>query len=174
LEPEVQFLRDFRDRLVLKTFAGSCFMRAFNSFYYSFSPRVARFIAGNSMLRDVMKVLLCPLLGILRASSLAYQAFGFNSELAVVMAGLIASSLIGITYVSPLLLVALMIKRGKAPVRMRFGPLLISLIAAAMLIFLGTALSCTIVTIIATSSFVLLALLLSGIVTAMKAIELLQ
>nr|MDO8134680.1 CFI-box-CTERM domain-containing protein [Candidatus Njordarchaeum guaymaensis] len=55
LSPEVQFLRGFRDRTVLSTFAGSEFMKAFNAWYYSFSPSVASFIADNPTVRAAMK-----------------------------------------------------------------------------------------------------------------------
>ena len=63
--PAVQFLRGFRDNLVLKTQAGSAFMQAFNAWYYSFSPYVAQFIASHDPVRAPVRVLLYPLLGIL-------------------------------------------------------------------------------------------------------------
>jgi len=105
LSPEVQFLRKFRDNTVLSTFAGSSFMTIFNRFYYSFSPNVASIIVGNSLLRDIMKVILCPLIGILYVSSATFSVFSFIPELGVVAAGLIASSLIGIVYFLPLALI---------------------------------------------------------------------
>ncbi len=47
LAPQVQTLRNFRDAAILKTKAGSAFMIAFNTWYYSFSPQVANQIAHN-------------------------------------------------------------------------------------------------------------------------------
>ncbi|MBM3910749.1 MAG: hypothetical protein FJ356_03775, partial [Thaumarchaeota archaeon] len=41
LDPQVQMLREIRDKSVLGTQTGTAFMSAFNSFYYSFSPAVA-------------------------------------------------------------------------------------------------------------------------------------
>jgi len=107
LSPEVQFLRGFRDRQVLATFAGSEFMKAFNAWYYSFSPSVANFIANNPTVRAGMKILLYPLVGILHLSASAYATFSFNPELAVCMAGLVASGLIGVVYFSPFALAVL-------------------------------------------------------------------
>lgn len=104
LSSEVQFLREFRDRLVLNTFAGSSFMEVFNAFYYSFSPSVASTISGNEALRDSMRILLYPLIGILHASATAFAFLGFCPELSVVTAGLIASALIAAVYVFPWLL----------------------------------------------------------------------
>jgi hypothetical protein len=101
LSPEVQFLREFRDNTVLNTFAGSNFMTVFNVFYYSFSPSVASIISGNEVLRDAMKVILYPLIGILHLSSAAFSLFSFSPELGVVMAGLVASSLIAMVYFTP-------------------------------------------------------------------------
>lgn len=105
LSPEVQFLRGFRDDIVLNTFAGSNFMVLFNSWYYSFSPSVAGCIAGNEILRGVMKVCLYPLMGILYIGYKVFSMFSFNSELGVVFAGLVSSVLIGAVYFGPPLLV---------------------------------------------------------------------
>ena len=102
LSPEVQFLRSFRDQQVKSTFAGDQFMVAFNAWYYSFSPQVAQFIASNVFARAVMKVLLYPLIGILHLAAMTYNAFSFSHELGVVMAGIIASALIGLVYFSPI------------------------------------------------------------------------
>jgi len=96
----VQFLRSFRDGVVLSTKAGSAFMEVFNAWYYSFSPSVAGFIAGNDPLRAPVRVLLYPLLGILGVSSLAYSLLGAVPELAIVVAGLVASSLMGLVYLT--------------------------------------------------------------------------
>ena len=101
LTPEVQFLRGFRDNTVYSTYAGSNFMTIFNEFYYSFSPQVAQVIAGNEALRGVMKIVLYPLLGILHLSYNTFTLFGFIPELAIVLAGLVASSLIGLVYFTP-------------------------------------------------------------------------
>jgi len=111
LSPEVQFLRGFRDRQVLLTFAGREFMKAFNGWYYSFSPSVANFIADNPTVRAAMKILLYPLVGILYLSASAYSAFNFNPELAVCIAGLVASGLIGVVYFCPFALAVLAVLR---------------------------------------------------------------
>ena len=111
LAPEVQFLRSFRDQQVKSTFAGNQFMVAFDAWYYSFSPYVAQFISGNTFARAIMKVLLYPLIGILHLASMTYNAFGFSQEIAVAIAGLVASALIGVVYFSPLAILALVLLR---------------------------------------------------------------
>lgn len=58
------------------------------------------------MAKAVAKGLLYPLIGILHLSYWAYSIFGFEPELAVVTAGLVASSLIGIVYLTPLMVLA--------------------------------------------------------------------
>jgi hypothetical protein len=98
--PAVQFLRGFRDNLVLKTTAGSAFMQVFNAWYYSFSPSVAQFIANNDPIRAPIRVILYPLLGVLGLSSFVYSLFSGAPEFGVVMAGLVASSLIGLVYLT--------------------------------------------------------------------------
>lgn len=100
LSPEVQFLRNFRDRQILQTFAGSNFMTVFNSWYYSFSPAVAQHIRGDEPLRDGMKLLLYPLLGILHISSTTFSTLKFQPELAALTSGIVASALIGLVYLT--------------------------------------------------------------------------
>ena len=102
LSPEVQFLRGFRDGSVMSTFSGSQFMRAFNAWYYSFSPYIADFISKNPALRSITKAVLYPLLGILHLTAAVYSAFSFAPELGMVASGVLASALIGLVYFAPL------------------------------------------------------------------------
>jgi len=105
LSPEVQFLRGFRDNRVLSTSGGREFMKVFNAWYYSFSPQVASWIAGNPSAREPFKMLLMPLLGILHLSEISYSTVAFAPEIAVILAGIVASSLIGVVYLGPILAV---------------------------------------------------------------------
>jgi len=75
-------------------------MQVFNAWYYSFSPSVAQFIASNDPIRAPIRVMLYPLLGVLGLSSLVYSLFSGAPEFGVVMAGLVASSLIGLVYLT--------------------------------------------------------------------------
>lgn len=104
VSPEVSFLRGFRDNIVLKTRPGTMFFRAFNTFYYSWSPGVAQYIRENAWLKPVMKVLLYPLIGGLTATVLASQPLiDYNPTLGVYFAGTLASTLIGLFYLLPLI-----------------------------------------------------------------------
>jgi len=61
---------------------------------------------------DMAKALLYPLIGTLHLATVAYTVFSFTPELGVVMAGLIASTLIGLIYFTPpLSLLLMLIKR---------------------------------------------------------------
>jgi hypothetical protein len=134
--PAVQFLRDFRDHLVLRTRAGSAFMEVFNAWYYSFSPSVASLIAVNDPLRAPIRVILYPLLGVLGISSLTYSIFGGAPEFAVVIAGLVASSLIGLVYLTPFAFVgmrALARRRRVNVANVAKGSLLLLAVALALL-----------------------------------------
>ena len=75
-------------------------MQVFNAWYYSFSPSVAGFIANNDPLRAPVRMVLYPLLGVLGISTLTYSMLSASPEFAVVVAGLIASSLIGLVYLT--------------------------------------------------------------------------
>ena len=100
--PEVNFLRSFRDEKVMATFAGKNFMKVFNAWYYSFSPKIAEAIDLNPNLKEVFKLLLYPLLLILHSTQILYSILSFNPEFAVAASGVLASALIGLTYLSPL------------------------------------------------------------------------
>ena len=105
IAPQVQVLRGFRDGFVMKTFAGRNFMTAFNAFYYSWSPYIAKAEYRNQLLRDLVKTSIYPLLSILDLSRHAAKPFSSVPELAVLISGLVASFLIGLTYLAPLTLI---------------------------------------------------------------------
>ena len=138
LDPHVQFLRGFRDDFALKTFAGSNFMEVFNAWYYSFSPSVASFISTNELLRSATRVALYPLIGILHLGVLASDAFNFNSEVSVIVAGMVISALIGLVYFTPPTLLALYLVgrwRGVSGIsRLKPKALLIPLAVSALLV----------------------------------------
>ena len=98
LAPEVQFLRDFRDYKILQTFAGSSFMVAFNEWYYSFSPAVAQFEYDHPPVRAAMKIVLYPLIAILRVGSTAFDLLPMNHEAGALLSGLTISALLGTVY----------------------------------------------------------------------------
>jgi len=98
LAPQVEFLKTFRDRQVLRTFAGSNFMIAFNSWYYSFSPAVAQYENSNPTARVVAKVVLYPLISVLQLSSSTFSAFGSEPEFAALIAGLLVGLVVGLLY----------------------------------------------------------------------------
>jgi hypothetical protein len=105
LSPEVSLLRHFRDEYTMKTFAGEQFMQVFNAWYYSFSPYLADNISKNFVLKAFTKIFLYPLIFALRPSCLVFDSLSFNSELAIFITGFISSSLIGIMYLVPILLI---------------------------------------------------------------------
>jgi peptide/nickel transport system substrate-binding protein len=134
LSPEVQFLREFRDEAILKTFAGKNFMTAFNVWYYSFSPRVAEMIEGNPLLRTAMKIVFYPLIGILHLATAAYSLLSFNSELAVVVSGLFASFLIGLTYFGPVVFILRLVKKLRVPTKALLASLLIWALSLCLIV----------------------------------------
>src|SRR5215217_3811387 len=100
LSPQVKYLRNFRDHYILSTASGSAFMNTFNSIYYSFSPQVAEYERGQPWLQGMVKIALYPLLGILMTAERGYAALG--GEAGSILAGFIASSLIGAVYLWPI------------------------------------------------------------------------
>ena len=108
LSPQVQFLRNFRDYKILSTVSGSSFMNVFNAWYYSFSPYVANYEREQPWLQKTVRIGIFPLLGILITTEKAYSIL--PGEYGSILAGMIASSLIGIIYLTP---IAFFLHRGK-------------------------------------------------------------
>jgi len=165
LSPEVQFLRKFRDQEILSTFAGSQFMVVFNQFYYSFSPSVASLIADNPVIRSIMKAILYPLIGILHLASMTYSIFSFSPELAVVISGLVASALIGIIYLTPVLVILLKIKRAQKHTLKTTKFLSFTLVGSLILILVSEFTYSSTVMMLSTGTFVLTTLSLSALFT---------
>ena len=135
IAPEVYFLRLFRDQSIQTSFAGSQFMNVFNAWYYSFSPTLAEHVKNNMVLRNVVQAAIYPLLGSLYVAQASYSSLSFAPELAVVVAGVVASSLIGVVYFAPITLLVVRVGRRK---QIRIGdinkPLMVAWISSLALI----------------------------------------
>ncbi len=151
VEPEVEFLRGFRDNIVLSTYAGRMFYSVFNPFYYSWSPYVAHYLNENPQLKPYMRVILYPLLASLKISAIAaVPLMPYNPELAVFLAGAIASTLIGLAYFGlPTLVVRKKMKRRELMV------ILVSLASAIFSSIVSELLALDILLALSTSIYVL-------------------
>jgi hypothetical protein len=104
----VQFLRGFRDGVVNRTVLGSAFLSAFNGWYYSWAPGVARVESTSNQLRAAVRVLIIPLIGSLFVAQAAFEAISpLNPEVAILLAGSLAAAMIGAIYLAPLAYVVL-------------------------------------------------------------------
>ena len=80
-------------------------MDVFNSFYYSFSPAVASVVTSSSALKTLVRALIYPLVSILGASSVLFNALARTPEISMMMAGLFASAMLGVVYITPSVIV---------------------------------------------------------------------
>ena len=163
LAPEVQFLRGFRDERVMATLAGRQFLYAFNMFYYSFSPKVARLIELNNGLRPIFRVALYPLISILVLTARLDNLFGFYREIGVIISGFVASVLIGIVYFSPISIVLKKISKARGVnLRVRLEePILTTLLSSVVAISVGEAFPFYATVTVATAIFVVATVCLS-------------
>ncbi len=103
LAAPVQFLRNFRDNDVDQTKLGHSFLSAFNAWYYSWAPSIANVEAGNSELRAGVRAAIIPLLGALFVSSTIFNlGRSLDPEAAMLIAGLMASTILGLVYLTPI------------------------------------------------------------------------
>lgn len=70
--PEVEFLRSFRDSVLLNCWPGKAFVR----FYYRVSPPLAGFIAHSELLRIMVRFALRPIMGLLKFSNHSKSKIG--------------------------------------------------------------------------------------------------
>ncbi len=155
LAPQVQFLREFRDKHIMSTASGSSFMNVFNAWYYSFSPYVADYEREQPWMRQIVKGSIYPLLAILHISENAYSLI--DGEYGALIAGLLASSLIGVTYFSPLVLAIKPLRQHKFTL-------------SKVLVIFGVALAAVLVGIISNNT-VMLALSTVSLVLSVLAIS---
>jgi peptide/nickel transport system substrate-binding protein len=170
LSPQVQALRTFRDKIVLSTFAGTQFMKAFNAWYYSFSPTLGGLVSESQWIAASARALIYPLIGILQVAAATYAMFSFNPELGVTVAGVLGSSLIGIVYCTPwvtALLIGVKRKRRFEMGMRHLIPFVTSWIVGLFLIGVAMLLLAPILMMIATAAVVLLSLGLSATGVAM-------
>ena len=167
--PEVQFLRGFRDNLVLSTHAGSAFIDAFNLWYYSFSPQVADFIVLHDAVRSPLRAVLYPLLGILELSSATYSVFQSVPEFAITIAGILASALIGLVYLTPISVVLVRFLRvRRIGAKSTLKAFSISLLVAVSMLLLGELAGSLLLLAMAASALVLTTLLSTPLLLAFE------
>ncbi len=177
LAPEVQLLRNFRDHSIMKTNAGSNFMVAFNAWYYSFSPYVANYLSTHWVERTIMKGVLYPLIGMLYLTSNLYSTTATFPELAALLSGLLASSLIGAFYLGlPLSLLRAKVRRLRNAKAQTLAWRLLgaSLLSGIAALLLGEILTSPVTLMVSSATVILATLLLSATVTSAKVAKRLQ
>jgi hypothetical protein len=114
MAPEVVYMRHVRDELIGSAPTGRILVDAFNTFYYSWSPSLARIIAANEALRAAFRVLLLPLVATVHVAALIFTTAGIitgSPDVASGVAFLSAACMTLVTYaVLPVLSVAELIK----------------------------------------------------------------
>ena len=70
LAPQIQFLREIRDKTVMNTNSGIIFMSQFNQIYYSFSPFVADLERENPILQETVRIFITPMISTLNIMTL--------------------------------------------------------------------------------------------------------
>jgi hypothetical protein len=73
MSKDVTRMRYVRDSIIGSTPVGKRLVGAFNAFYYSWSPPVARIINSSSALRYVFRVLLLPIVWIVEMAAGVFQ-----------------------------------------------------------------------------------------------------
>ena len=118
-----------------------------------------------------MRILLYPFIEIIWLSSTVFKVFRSSPELAAVLSGLLASSLIGTVYIG--LPSAVLLSRVKRLRGVRSGRLVLRILSFSLLggfgaLATGELIANVSLTIFSTTVIILSSMLLSGIITARK------
>jgi peptide/nickel transport system substrate-binding protein len=163
LTPQVQFLRGFRDNHIQLTASGSSFMGVFNAWYYSFSPQVADYERQQPWFQQSVRIAIYPLLGILQAAEKAFTLV--PGEYGSIAAGLVASSLIGAVYFSPIALSIVQVRNNRLDYR-----LVIVIIAALVISVVVAMVANSVPALMGTTTMLVLVTLSIAAIYAAKAI----
>jgi len=88
---ELAYMRYVRDNMIGSNDVGRMLVEAWNAFYYSWSPPVARLISANPQLRPIFGGALLPIVGIVHGVAYVYSSLApFSSPFASVMGFLFA------------------------------------------------------------------------------------
>ena len=86
-------------------------MRIFNNFYYSFSPAIAQHVRASPYLAAMTRAFMYPLLLSLRATALGVSMLPASPEIGVLFMGILASSIIGLVSLTPVLVAVDVLRR---------------------------------------------------------------
>jgi len=160
LAPEVRSLRDFRDKTVMANAFGSHFMIAFDSWYYSFSPQSASLLQTNDLARDLMRVLLLPMVASVRTGTAINDLIPL-SDYAIATSGLAIAALLGAAYLGPVFLVT---GRKRSGMISKESTLLVG--ASAIILVASNLIGWTVLTEISSVAYVISSVILGAAVTA--------
>ena len=101
IAPEVAYMRYVRDELIGSTHLGRTLVDAFNAFYYSWSPLIARIVGSSSFLQAAFRILLLPVALAVYAAALSFVVISGmtgSADAASVFAFLLAASMCVVAY----------------------------------------------------------------------------
>ncbi len=103
LAPQVQFLREIRDNIVMSTALGTTFMTEFNQFYYSFSPTIADLERENPMFQEAVRAFITPMISTLSVMTLAdsnneIEVLGFGISVIALNLGMYIIAPVGVCF----------------------------------------------------------------------------
>jgi hypothetical protein len=117
LAPQVQQLRELRDKKLLQSESGSNFMTGFNQFYYSFSPTIADWERKNPAFKEAVRLFIIPMI----SSISILNHVDMDSEAEVLGYGLSLILLnVGMYFVAPAVVIY-KIRKFVEPKARRFG-----------------------------------------------------
>ena len=114
MAPDVVYMRYVRDGLIGSTVIGRSIVQDWNAFYYSWSPPIAQAISTSPTLQALFRILLQPLLVIIRMAAATFTALVWAPDFASIASFTVAAIISTLDYiVTPACLIILAVRRGR-------------------------------------------------------------
>ena len=113
LNPEIDYMRHVRDDMIGSNEIGEEIVLGWNTFYYSWSPELARLIAGSTYVKTIFRILLIPLIAIIHSTSIIYSVIAsYHNGIASLFSFVFASVLTSIIYlILPLVIGCVIVRK---------------------------------------------------------------
>ena len=168
---QLLFLETIREQYLVRTFAGKHVCDIFGQVFDNVTPNLSTAMGENPILKSFLRVLLYPIFRILGVSASIYFTIGPLSEISFFVAGFVASMLVGVVYMSPILVPLVLARRRR---KLTFGKSTpkyvgIGLLISVELAVLGEVTGAPITTAAATFLLLILSACLSAFMVALAA-----
>ncbi|OGD54146.1 hypothetical protein A3K80_02275 [Candidatus Bathyarchaeota archaeon RBG_13_38_9] len=113
MAPEIIFMRNVRDNMIGSTETGKTLVTAWNTFYYSWSPPIAKLITQSETLQTTFRIMLVPLVAIIHSTSFIHSTIATVDLASASIIAFVYAALLSIIFyiITPILILRKIIEK---------------------------------------------------------------